>query len=175
MLSYWAWVIICWQPSGSTGELGKLYEQRERIVLQALKQDQIWRNPMHRADLLAFLDEAKLLRSSSFAAILVKRIDYDAYPLQPSPPRLSVEQQYPAFGLLAEIGMPATSAILEEMKGAKIEQRRMNFLVLAMVRIYERGGFGKELARKRIELEAERGKGEERERLIQVLKHARLN
>jgi hypothetical protein len=171
------------------------HAQAEKALLQALSDDAMWTEEAHKDELRAHLQAVRVLRPEGLVPALVAHIDYqpvykaiDAFnpPYRPSP-----KEQFPAATALAAIGLPAVAAILHEMRGLDGDPpvppmspmymdamrrrgraiRRANRLAFCLRDIYDVGGNGAQVAYLRIQLEAEKTAGKERENLLKFLEH----
>jgi hypothetical protein len=166
-------------PAVKTTPTENAYRQLEASVCEQLKPDRVWSDPRSRESLMGFAQAAGVLRTPAAVPLLVKHLNYDAYPDGENrnvPPKF----KFPAAGALIEIGLPAVPALLELLKSAppldtnsdtdtesmevimarRDLQQRAAIGLLCMVRIYEQGGHGKMMARHLIEEEIKTAKPE---------------
>jgi hypothetical protein len=155
-----------------TGEdVAQLYKAREKVLIGEFQKDELWRSQNDKKKLLELLKEARTLRSPRLAPILTKHIEYDSQEGVELPPRMTFQDRFPVCGFLCDLGILGVPSVMERLRTVD-GKRESNLLLMVLVETYDQGGFGKQLARKRIELEAERCKGKERERLNRALKHS---
>ena len=108
------------------------------------------------------------------------------------PPPL--EERYPAAAALIAIGMPAVPVILDQMRQLDLPplpekkaseevsseyvravakrgpvQCRASLMVRCLIEIYDAGGYGTGMAKHRVQLEAEKATGKEKENLVRFL------
>ncbi|MBY0526605.1 MAG: hypothetical protein K2R98_24630 [Gemmataceae bacterium] len=151
--------------------------KREQIVLTRLKEDATW-NDANKVELVRMLQFVKDSRSGSFAPVLVKHLDYSPYTSldRTMPARI----RYPAYGALEAIGLPAVQVLLDELKTVDPEEpkgrgRRLhNLIVYCLADIYNAGGYGRILAKQRIDLEIENTPEKDRALLKEAAKHSWL-
>src|SRR5262245_29391266 len=97
--------------------LGDEHAKREKGVLKELERPEIWRDQNEKEKLLSTLAEAKILRSPRIAAKIIKHIHYDTQDkLVASPPRLTVQERYPVYGVLYETGIPVVPLLVERIR-----------------------------------------------------------
>lgn len=156
------------------------YEEQQRaqnpILLKMLQNEAMWHNPANGKYLLAAIRNVEALQITSAAPILVEHIDYNAEILGPGRGMLPASQNFPAARALRNLGPAAVPAILNGMKSldpdVPIEhQRPVSSLIVDMIFIYQKGGYGKKMAMRRVELEAERSSGIQKEYLLRNLKN----
>jgi hypothetical protein len=143
----------------------------EKQLLARLDNDTIWKDAGQAKALGQDLEAARSLRSSRLAPVLAKHIGYSPYKLVDQP--LPKSTEYPCFDILKRTGTPAVGAILNELKTLKLDDKadkfRQKLLVSCLLEIYSEGGFGPELTRQRIELEASKSTEKERKLLQEAL------
>jgi hypothetical protein len=155
------------------------WEARERVVRSRLHEETLWSDPARKGDLLQCLQAAGALRAESLAPVLAAHLTYkprgDA-----EERRLTIEARFPVFAALTQIGVPAVPAVLDRLKSADREdrlgtgQQAHNLAVLCLIAIYDQGGYGRALARQRIELESQAATGREKDFLLRALEHPQL-
>ncbi len=134
-----------------------------------------WKDKAKKARLLEKLRLAGLLRAPALAAVLAPHLDDGPYRnYMPKP--MSMRRLEPVLDAMQRIGMPSVPHLLMILKTEGRReiggwpQRRRKLAVLCLVLIYDQGGQGNELARKRLELEAAKPKGKEKKNLLEALK-----
>jgi len=152
--------------------------QRETLVVKQLKDPALWKAAAQESRLLANIEFLKAIRSVKAIPLLVGRIDYSPYdPPEGIDRRIPPEQRYPVFFALVEIGAPVVPELIDTVKklpppdytelnipfegGHKkigilhnpfVGEKRRTVL-RCLIAIYNRGGFGKAISKKRLELE----------------------
>lgn len=163
-------------------------------VTSKLKDDAIWLDPKKEEVLIEFLDRAAVLRPVELAPVLAQNVNFEREFFFGQVPR---DLKFPAYNALKAIGTQAVIPILRELRSFDAEdyavktpedgikkvneilhlkhrawkQHKQTMLVHCLIEIYDQGGFGKALARQRIELETEKVTGKEKERLLKALQH----
>jgi len=186
----------------------------EKSLFELLKDDALWFNYKNQTRLLEYLQIAENLRRPGLAQVLATNI---TCPRVLEWRLMDTGREYPAYGALRKIGIPAVHGIIMELKGFDPEnpppgltreeieeikdesvrekklkeyykaisdqeklghrankEHRQLLLLSCLVEIYGQGGYGKDLARLRLEKEALKSSGKERERLLKALKHPQL-
>jgi hypothetical protein len=133
----------------------ELAKQRYRLT-KLLEDEKLWTDPKRRTDLLACLKLAKLFPDPKMAPVLLKRISFCPDPAHDIPPFRTIEEVAPAFGVLVTIGLPAVAPPIERLKKIDSEDDNARIMVLLVKRIYEKAGFGREMAIQRLDRELSR-------------------
>lgn len=152
-------------------------EEAQTQVLTKLQDEETWTNPKNKKVLLDSLESANKLGSAQLAPILLKHVDYS--PLKPSEitDMTTKGMQYPAYRALKAIGISAVQPILDEMKLIRLDDKpkgnarlRLALLATCLFEIYAEGGSGRDLAIKRMELEAQTTLEKDRKALLEAIK-----
>lgn len=154
------------------------YERQIQLCCSKLAPPVGWKEP---ARLLKYIYAVKTLRAAPAASLLAPRIACRPLGEDPKIPRaLTTRQRFPVFAALEGIGMPAVPAILKELKTVAPKDARTggkqarDLLVECLIAIFDQAGYGKELARTRIELEMKKATGREKGLLQKALEHPLL-
>jgi len=168
-------------------KVDKLLEEHQSLcarVAAILQDESSWKEAYYAKDeakakkLLSALNLVPSLSASGIDKVLVQHITYSPFEGQ-HPDNVTLEMKFPAYSALVSSG---TSAIHElvtilkkvdpnvgEYKDAAKSARHL--AVWGLIKIYERGGFGKALARQRLTLEMEKASDEDRKRLDTALRY----
>ena len=163
-------------------ELEAEYKKQEKVLLAKLQNEEIWNDSKQSAELERLLQIAGVIKPAELAPVLVKHIDYFHSQgirrfIKPGP----IELIYPSYGILVRLGLPSVQPLLNELKrdsGERAKQllsQKRNLIVHCIIEIYDEGGYGRELARRRIELELKHASKMEQEALLEALEHPGLN
>lgn len=155
--------------------------QREADLIAKFKQPKLWTDRALEKTLAGYLDEAKKSYSDGLIDALIERIDHDIYSYPGVRTKvIAVEKQFPVVGVLSEIGPPCVPALIDVLKKVDPSDKkgdpggRRMLCIVCLVKVYERGGFGVELAKERIRLEIGKSQGKEKLLLENALKHSFL-
>ena len=166
------------EPSLDTPSFLKEMEAQEKFLLTKFENEKIWEDETQKKKLLGLLAAARSVRSAKFAPILVKHVEFRRYPVGVECNRLVPrEEAYPVYEVLQNLGVNAIPAIFSRLKELdpenRIDEQDFPFWLLidSVFEIYERGGFGKDLTRRRIELEADKSDDTNKKKLLKSLKH----
>lgn len=151
-------------------------------VIRRLEEEAVWIDPKKALGRLRDVESARRLKLERAVPSLIKHIDFAPHSenLLPVP---TVAVKYPVLSALAGIGPVAVPDLVHLLgsleipeKGADLDHNglKRSLAVHALVLIYEKGGFGKALAKRRLELEAARAKGKTRTLIEQALKDPAL-
>jgi len=136
-----------------------------------LKQEKLWTDFELKEALETYLEQAKTNPSKEVVAVLVKHIEYDIYSYPATRSRLTArEKRFPVIGTLTHIGLPCVPSLIELLKVTDPEDendsaRRQYFAVDCLCDIYDKGGYGKEVAFERLKLAIARSDGREKKLL----------
>jgi hypothetical protein len=167
--------------------------QTEHYLLTTLKSRSLWDDPSQEAKLLQHLKFARAVKAESLNPILVEHINYIPPSLQNRPllPQ-DLSDFFPAKAALMDIGVSAVPHLLDLLKktnpaefdvAVDIRDRerflaslkgggltsRSRLAVVCLIGIYDKGGEGRQLAKRRIELEIAQARGIERQALEKLL------
>lgn len=173
---------FAWAKPPEKGDMKQFIKNLENIeteLLSTLREDAIWQDPDKKEHLIELLELAKALRSPKLASLLVKHIAYSPVD-EREKGELDVRQRYPVFSVLEAVGVPSVSLVVEQLK--KIDpddlirggQRDNNLLLRLLVSVYDQGGHGKEIAKRRIELEMMTATDKEKGLLNRAVQHPAL-
>ncbi len=160
-----------------TGDLLQKYRDAEKVVVEKLSDEAIWKDNKQKESLLQYLDAAKKVRLEEVADVLVNHMEYTPYALNDA--FKIAEDRYPATAAIISIGLPSVPPLLKLLKsssrdGDYISQLRHNLTIHCLIGIYGQGGYGGPLAKARLELELKTTSGKEKLALQQALEHPRL-
>jgi hypothetical protein len=150
-------------------------EKRQAAMVAKLGSQELWTDPGREGELLELLQVCQTLKPPGCIPILAKHMTYEIRDKVRKLDAKSVEQQYPAVGVLEKIGLPAVPALLAAIGRGPAKDSGTapgpteTILVHCLIRIYDRGGYGSEMARKRIETEVAKAMGKDKARLEQAL------
>jgi len=155
-------------------------DSKGNAVLVKLQDEKLWTEGARTKELLQNLSAAKSMRTSLLAPVLARHIAYT--PFDPPPISLTTtEILHPAYGILVTTGLPAVQAILDQLKVTDYKEqikedgpRKHCLLVFSLIDIYNQGGRGSEMARRRIQLELDVTPEKGRDSLLEALKHSQL-
>ena len=173
-MTYLHWAVILGQlgvaqvGKGSQADFLKEYQRQEKEIVSKLQDAKLWSDPKQKDALLEHLAVARLLRSKALVPVLIPHLTYSQF--KEGGAYKTVEERYPAMWVLLEIGTPAIPALVEVLKKADPDDDPLKNAVLerkgsgtgaaehgvalhCIVGIYNQGGYGKDLAKARIELE----------------------
>jgi hypothetical protein len=143
----------------------------ERAIVLKLTDEDTWSNPKKRKVLHDSLRAAEPLGIKRLAPTLTRHIDYEA-----NGKASTRESRYPAYAVVRGIGISAVPDLLGQIKTLAAEDRgalaKRQLLVECILEIYEKGGFGKELGIKRLELELAACSEKEKKPMQEALKLA---
>ena len=148
-------------------------------LLDALKEDSLWESDDRRDELILRLEQARLMRAPEASSILVTRIAYKPYG-EKGDALLPLGLRFPAYAAIVDIGIPAVPALLEKLLVVDPDdrindgQQASNLVIHCLVAIFEVGGNGAAMTRRRLELEAAQKVGTEKDRLLRALRHPML-
>jgi hypothetical protein len=125
-------------------------------ILKILKDDKLWTDSNRQEELGKILTTANLLADSRLAPVLIRRIGYS--PKEQRFRRRPPEIAHPVYGILLRIGTPSIGPAVEELKRIAPEKEEVKLLLPLIVEIYDKGGFGNDLAIQRLELELSKTK-----------------
>lgn len=149
----------------------ELAEHRKKL-LKTLAEDKMWTDPERKDALTRALQAASAFADSRFVRPLIRRTAYS--PWKGRVGEMPIEMEYPVYGILLRIGTPSIGAAVEELKKAGSDKEETRLLLPLIVDIYAKGGFGKDLAIQRLELELSKTKDAlERQNLENALKWLR--
>jgi hypothetical protein len=144
-------------------------------LLQKLQERTIWR-PERQQELLGTLEliKASTTKSKAFLPVLAKNLSYKPV-ADPGPGIQPADEEFPVAAVVCDYGFEAVDALLEQIRKTDVTDpvhggpEHRDLAVKCLIRIYEPGGRGVKKARARIELEADKARGEEKERLRNAL------
>ena len=187
-----AWAAAATPNAGDMGGFRAQYVATEKALIEKMSQKSLWEDSQRKAELADCLGLVAVMRSPRFIPVLLQHIDYRAMYGSADPARIhSPEELFPAAAALRRVGMPAVQPVLDEMKTLnpaparpadpfkameeseqfERQTRRSSVLIYCLGDIYADGGFGVPMARLRVQLEAEKVSGKEREFLLKALDH----
>lgn len=149
-------------------------KQRDALV-KRLSDEHLWLQPKREEELMACLKAARAFPDPRMTPILLKHLA--SGPSAPGagvdPFRMTLEDRVPVLGALASIGPSAIPEVVETLRKTE-SAKEVDLLALLVWAIYDGGGFGKELAVERLELELRNTKlPKERENLQKAIKRLR--
>jgi hypothetical protein len=162
------------------------------FLLKEMQKDSTWQpnDSEEERRLLRLLGAVGDLRISELAPTLARKITYEHrlrgtisrfYPAHRALRRLGLEAIDPILSELKTFDVPAKALIIGKLGEAKTKEQQLvedarleaglkrGLLVDCLIEIYDRGGFGSEIARRRVELEAAKATGKQKERLTDSL------
>jgi hypothetical protein len=182
--------------TGLLSEFPQRYKAMESVLVERLSEEGIWTDPARKSEILDALAAVRTLRTKAAVPFLLTHIDYrPAYSLKElaglETSMKPLEARYPAFAALQDVGLPAVQGLLDEMKRidpsppvptdprelaiqkvlSEEKKQRFRLLAFCLIGIYGEKNEGRELARVRIKLEAEKSSGQAREFLMKALDH----
>lgn len=140
-----------------------------------MQDETLWHDIKRREELRTALRLVIILRIQDAAPMLVKHIDYDAEIGLISSSSTPLRERFHAMEALQSLGVISVPVLLNELKNvdvgdqSKNANRKVSALIFCLIRIYHEGGYGGELARQRVELEAKQTTGKSKERLLKAL------
>lgn len=141
----------------------------EKHLREILESPEMWDDPNNKDTLREALQIAGALKLDSLVPALASHISY--HYREQSKRELPVHIAFPVAGALVQMGFPAVPhlmRILREVDVAGVGRQRA-LATYALVTIYEKSGFGREMARHRIELEIAEADEKQQERLRAAL------
>jgi len=133
------------------------------LILAPAAEVNVWSKTTRKQELADALSLAMKLRSKTVAPVLAQHIAYTPFQDHELSRPAPKEVQYPAYAVLKQTGLPAVQALLDQLKSTDYRENRKEngrqkfmLLVLCIRDIYDEGGHGKALARRRIEIEIEK-------------------
>ncbi len=167
-LAVLAGMMCCWRvarAAAADGPKDKMilsdqYAEQEKLLKQKLDDAELWKDAKRKDELLRCLKIAGALRAKSITPIIVARISYNPNTRRKEEKKRPLSLKHPVYGVLKCIGMPAVPHLLAELKatdpkkaGVEDSYLKHMLLTLCIQDIYEQGGHGRALAKKRLELE----------------------
>jgi len=136
------------------------FVEQGELLTKKLAEKALWVNPKNKDKLLGYLKVASILRAKSLSPQLVSRIAYNPYPNREDKRKRALGEIYPVYGVLINIGAFAVPDLLAELRktnpkntGAEDRYLKHVLLIFCIRDIYDQGGHGTALAKKRLELE----------------------
>ncbi len=169
-----------WASFDMAGGPGARPESPAAALARQLGDAKIWTDPRRLKELREALQEVPRLRPAGLLPVLARHIHY-------RPPMFSLsegDRVYYAFHALKSYGLKAVEPLLNELKADPIPkgtegiyreifledgERKSRTAVHCLEEIYAEGGFGREMARARIELQLRTEEGEARKRLERAI------
>lgn len=181
-------ICVCWtvlaQETGADdvrdlSGFSKEYDAVAVFLHSAFSDEQLWTMPRRRAELEEYLRVANKLRSEKLVPVLLDRVAYTRFSEVEEKRTPEIAGRFPVVGVLEAIGVRSVRAIVERLSvldgdrateddGVRLTR---NLLTYTLVKIYDRGGDGNDLAQRRIEREVERAPDAKKKRLGRVLEH----
>src|SRR5690242_10614625 len=98
-------------PGMTMSDFLKELKVREQAIRSRLQQESLWSDPARKEDLLQDLRAAGALRAGSLAPVLAGHLTYSPMGDTEEKGRLTVEDRFPAYAALKQIGILAVPAL----------------------------------------------------------------
>lgn len=173
-------------------EIQNFYNKTLIVTLNELSNKKNWddayfvKNSEKAEKILKVLELSKNYNNDEIIYILIEKISYDPFEL--SHKTVRIEMRMPVIFTLAKIGLKPINALIDKL--VKIDPTKKQFedlksveefknyyknqelypnLISTIIEIYNCGGYGEEMAKKRLFLESDKLSGKEKENILKVI------
>ena len=174
-------IVCCPRACAQTPEnrdVSGLDARRRRVedILSRLQAKSLWVDSSKAEGLRSLLQEVRVLRDESFAPVLAGHIAYSPWAGKEHG-AVPLAEMFPVVEALKSVGIASVPPLLKQLVQTDPDdtlgggRQAHSLIIRCLIDVYDRGGYGTHIARKRLELEMERSSGLGRARLERALQH----
>jgi len=153
----------------------QLRKRQIEFLVKKLSDKKNWKDKKRNEEIIKYLETARVLNAYELAPILSQYISFinKKAALEMISP-LRAGPMFPVYKTMKSFGLYSVPFLMQTIKKSDIKKNSNEFYysLICIIAIYDEGGFGKELAKKRLELELKKTKDKkERANLEAALSH----